>query len=555
LLIGARTPSGQRARRRGRAWASGILLTLLPRNLGRGMICANCRAAVPDGAKFCIQCGAALMRGCRACGHPVPAGAKFCPECGTECAEAVTGGPRQTTHVLHATPPAFSVERRQLTVMFCDLVGSTSLASGLDPEDLRVVIGAYHRCVAETVAHFSGYVAKYMGDGVLAYFGYPRANENDAERAVRTGLALVELVSRVPAPNPLQARVGIETGLVVVGDLIGSGEAHERGVVGQTPNLAARLQELAEPNTVLIGGQTRRLLGELFEYHDRGAVTLKGVSEPVHAYQVLGLSAVESRFQALHGSALVPMIGREEELELLLRRWERAKRGDGQVVLMSGEPGIGKSRLTADFEERIANEPHEFVRHFCSPHHQDSALHPITAELERSAGFGRNDTLKTKLEKLKALLGRAAVSNADAGLLAELLSLPTSGGSPPSDLTPQRKREHTFQALLRRLESLSHRHPVLVLFEDVHWSDPTTRELLDRIIEQVRKLRILVVLTLRPEFRPPWIGQAHVTMLTLNRLDQRDGTALVRRIAGGTDLPHDIVSELVDRSDGVPFVH
>jgi class 3 adenylate cyclase len=285
--------------------------------------------------------------------------------------------------------PQDVAERRQLTVMFCDLVGSTTLASRLDPEDLRKIIGAYHRCVADTVARFDGFVANYMGDGVLVYFGYPRAHEDDAEQAVRAGLALVDAVGRLQAPEPLRVRVGIGTGEVVVGDLITSGEGQERGVVGETPNLAARLQALAEPNTVVIGPQTRRLLGDLFECRDLGAVELKGFPEPMHAYQVVRESAIESRFEALHGATLTPLVGREEEIDLLLRQWHRAKHGEGRVVLLSGEPGIGKSRLTAALHERIEHEPHTRMRYFCSPHHQDSALHPIIAQLERAAAFER----------------------------------------------------------------------------------------------------------------------------------------------------------------------
>jgi class 3 adenylate cyclase len=269
-----------------------------------------------------------------------------------------------------------SAERRQLTVLFCDLVGSTALASRLDHEDLREIIGVYHRCVADAVGRFDGFVAKYMGDGVLVYFGYPQAHENDAEQAVRAGLALIDAVGRLQTPEPLRVRVGIGTGEVVVGDLITSGDGQERGVVGETPNLAARLQALAEPSTVVIGPQTRRLLGDLFECHDLGAIEMKGFLEPVHAYQVVGESGIESRFEALHGAALTPFVGREEEIGLLQRQWHRAKRGGGRVVLLSGEPGIGKSRLAAALQERIEREPHTRLRCFCSPHHQDSALHP-----------------------------------------------------------------------------------------------------------------------------------------------------------------------------------
>ena len=300
---------------------------------------------------------------------------------------------------------ASSAERRQLTVMFCDLVGSTALASRLDPEDLREVLGAYHAAVAEVVAGFGGYVAKYMGDGVLAYFGYPQAHEHDAEQAVRAGLALIDRIGRLESgATALASRVGIATGLVIVGDLIGSGEAQERGVVGETPNLAARLQEMAPTNAVLVAESTRRLVGDLFEYRDLGPVAIKGLAEPVWAAQVLSESTVESRFEALRSATLSPLVGRDEEVQLLLRRWAQAKDGEGQIVLISGEAGIGKSRIAAALQERLEPERPVRLRYFCSPHRRDSALFPIIAQLERAAGFARDDAPAAKLDKLAALL-------------------------------------------------------------------------------------------------------------------------------------------------------
>src|ERR1700726_3050488 len=311
-------------------------------------------------------------------------------------------------------PTSASAERRQLTVMFCDLVSSTALSARLDPEDLREVIGAYHRAVADVVRSLDGFVAKYMGDGVLVYFGYPRAHEDDAERAVRAGLGLIQAIDRLDVKSAkLQARVGIATGLVVVGDLIGEGSAQEQSVVGETPNLAARLQALAEPDTVVITANTRRLVGDLFEYRDLGTVEVKGIGEPVPAWRVLRPSSVASRFEALRGAALTPLVGRDEEIDLLLRRWTRAKAGDGQVVLISGEPGLGKSRITAALEERLDAEPHLRLRYFCSPYHQDSALYPFIDQLERASGFARDDPPAAKLEKLEALLARAASSDGD----------------------------------------------------------------------------------------------------------------------------------------------
>jgi class 3 adenylate cyclase/predicted ATPase len=451
-------------------------------------------------------------------------------------------------------PPAPAhAERRQLTVMFCDLVGSTELSARLDPEDLREIIGAYHRAVARVVGSFDGFVAKYMGDGVLIYFGYPRAHEDDAERAVRAGLALIDAVGRLDVTSiKLQARVGIATGLVVVGDLIGEGSAQEQSVVGETPNLAARLQALAEPDAVVIAAATRRLVGDLFEYRDLGAVEVKGIAAPVPVWQVLRPSTVESRFEALRGSVLSPLVGRDEEIELLLRRWARAKAGDGQVVLVSGEAGLGKSRMTAALAERLRPEPHLRLRYFCSPYHLDSALYPFIDQLGRAAGFARDDIPPAKLEKLESLLALAAPPDEDVALLADLLSLPASERHPLPNLSPQRKKERTLEALIRQLDGLSRQQPVVMVFEDAHWIDPSSRELLDLTVERVRSLPVLLIVTFRPEFQLPWTGQPQVSMLALNRLDRHDRTILVEQIAG-KPLPDEVINQIVDRTDGVPL--
>src|SRR6266481_4839948 len=367
-------------------------------------------------------------------------------------------------------------ERRQLTVMFCDLVGSTALATRLDPEDLREVIGSYHRTVTEAVGRLAGFVAKYMGDGVLVYFGYPEAHEDDAERAVRAGLAVINAVGGLAALEPLNVRLAVASGLVVVGDLIGAGAAQERGVVGETPNLAARLQALARPGTLVVADGTRRQIGTLFEMEDLGPQPLAGFAEPQPAWRVVGESGVVSRFEALRSEA-APLVGRDEELDLLLRRWQQAKSGEGRVVLISGEPGIGKSRLTAALSQAIGSEPHTRLRYFCSPHDQDSALYPFIGQLERAAGFARDDTNATKLDKLVALLGDGAEPG-DLSLIAEMLSLSAGERYPPLELSPQRKKERTLAALLRQLQALARRQPVLMIFEDLHWIDPTSRELL-----------------------------------------------------------------------------
>jgi class 3 adenylate cyclase/predicted ATPase len=447
-----------------------------------------------------------------------------------------------------------TAERRQLTVMSCDLLGSIALSSRLDPEELREITVAFHRAVADVVAGFDGFVGKHIGDGALIYFGYPRAHEEDAERAVRAGLGLIDAVGRLDVgPVKVQTRVGIATGLVVVGDLTGEGSAQEQSVVGETPYLANRLKAIAEPDTVVIAAGTHRLVGDLFEYRDLGAVAVEGITRPVPAWQVLRPSIVSSRFEALRGSALTPLVGRDEEVDLLLRRWARAKAGDGQVVLVSGEPGLGKSRVAAALEERLHAEPHLRLRYFCSPYHQDSALYPFIDQLGRASGFERDDPPVARLEKLEALLAVAAPPGEDLALLADLLSLPASERHRLPNLSPQRKKERILDALIRQLEGLARRQPVVAVFEDAHWIDPSSRELLDLAIERVCGLPVLLIVTFRPEFEPPWIGEAQVTMLALNRLDRHDRTALVAQIARGKALPDEVVAQIIDRTDGVPL--
>ena len=346
-------------------------------------------------------------------------------------AVAALGTSEQTPASLEITLPARTdAERRQVTVMFSDLVGSTALSARMDPEDLREVISAYQRCVAETVRRFGGFVAKYMGDGVLIYFGYPQAHEDDAERAVRAGLELVVAVSDLKTHAALQTRVGIATGLVVVGDLIGSGASQEQAIVGETPNLAARLQGIAEPNSVVIAETTRKLVGNLFELDDLGAQDLKGIAGPTRAWAALRAGSAEGRFEAMHATGLTALIGREEETELLLRRWSKAKTGEGQVVLLSGEAGIGKSRLTAALLERLATGPLTRLRYFCSPQHTDSALYPIISQMERAARFAHDDTPQAKLDKLDTVLALSFTPRQDAALFAEMLSLPSDARYP-----------------------------------------------------------------------------------------------------------------------------
>jgi predicted ATPase/class 3 adenylate cyclase len=501
--------------------------------------CPNCHAEVSGARRYCIQCGATLPQLCPACGVPNPADARFCGDCGAPMA-AASGALSQ-----------FSAERRQLTVIFVDLVGSTALSAKLDPEDMRDIVGAYHRCCTAEISKSGGFVAKYMGDGVLAYFGYPQAHEDDPERAVRAGLTLIDAIGTLEATPRLKVRIGIATGLVVVGDLIGAGSAQEQAVVGETPNLAARLQALAVPGAMVVAENTRRQIGGLFELVDLGPQQLKGFSEAQRVWRVVSENRAIGRFAALRMSA-APLVGREEELELLLRRWAQAKVEGERVVVLSAEAGIGKSRLADALRERIADEPHARLQYYCSSHHQDSTLYPIVAQLERAAGFVRDDEPADRLRKLEVSLAHSSATREEIALIADMLLLPTDYRHALPEMTAQQRKQKTLQALLGQIERLAIMHPVLMIVEDLQWIDPTSLEWLTSVAEH-RTLRALLLITARPEASPPWPPHAHVTTLVLSRLDARNAAIIVERIAGKQALPPETVREVVARSDGVPL--
>ncbi|MDL2408209.1 adenylate/guanylate cyclase domain-containing protein [Rhizobium calliandrae] len=447
-----------------------------------------------------------------------------------------------------------AAERRQLTVMFCDLVGSTAMSAQLDPEDMRAIMAAYQKCCADLIEINGGFVAKYMGDGVLAYFGYPLAHEHDAELSVRAGLAIADAVHKLEAVGPpLHVRVGIATGIVVVGDLLGSGESQERGVVGDTPNLAARLQSIAAPDTVVIAEGTRRLLGHLFELSDLGPQDLKGVAGPTPAWKVLPRSFLENRFEALHQGDLTELVGRGRELELMLESWAKARDGRGQVVLLSGEAGIGKSRMTASFIDRLAGEPHITKRFFCSPQRSDSALSPFIGHMERAAGFRRDDDVKAKLDKLDIRLAVTATSPQDAALIAAFLSLPNDGRYPDIDMLPARQRQSTMDALIWQVEAASRQSPVLMVFEDVHWADASSMELLDQLIARASSLRVMLLLTFRLEFVPPWHSGDYIKAIVLHRFDSSEVEALIDHVARGNSLAANVRQDIIERADGIPL--
>jgi TOMM system kinase/cyclase fusion protein len=460
-----------------------------------------------------------------------------------------------------AVPATPEAERRQLTVLFCDLVDSTVLSSQLDPEDLREVVRAYQDTCAKVIARFDGHIAQYLGDGLLVYFGYPRAHEDDAQRAVRAGLGMVEALGQLNTHLSqvrgvqLAVRLGIHTGLVVVGD-VGGGTRQEQLALGETPNLAARLQGIAAPNSVVVSAATSQLLGGFFACQPLGTPLLKGLAQPLAVYRVLYESMARSRLEAAGSTGWTPLVGREQEIGLLRERWAHVKEGVGQVVLLSGEAGIGKSRLVQILQEHVAAEPQAWLTPCqCSPYYQNTALYPMIDLLERVVlRFEREDSPPQKLRKLEGYLVQYGLPLAEAvPLLAALLSLPLTEDYAPLTVSPEQQKQRTLQTFLTILLRIASQQPVLFVMEDLHWADPSTLELLSLLVDQGPTARILALLTFRPDFSPPWTGRAHLTQVTVHRLPRRQAAEVIHQVAHGKTLPSEVVEQIVARTDGVPL--
>jgi class 3 adenylate cyclase/predicted ATPase len=514
------------------------------------MPCSKCGFENPDGMKFCNECGSPLGRLCPNCNFENPSGSKFCGECGTTLSKEVHEAIYKREQ---------DAERRQVTVMFCDLVGSTQLSEQLDPEDLREVMRAYQEVCAKVIKGFDGHIAKYLGDGILVYFGYPKAHEDDARRAVHAGLEVVEAVRDLPLQKkqlqqPLQVRIGIHTGLVVVGEM-GAGEVREQmAIVGDTPNIAARLQGLAETDTVVISRATYRLIEGYFECESMGQHTLKGISQPMEAYRVRGESGLKSHLEVAATRGLTSLVGREKEIELMLDSWEKAKKGRGQFVLLSGEAGIGKSRLVEVLKGLLADEPHHIIGARCLPYFQNSFLYPVIDYLERFLEISKADSPEKKLEKLKRGQTKMGFStNESLELFASLLTIPVNNGIQPLDLSPQIQKQKTQETLLKWLKNAMENSFVLFILEDMHWVDPSTLEFLSLIFDDISKSRILTLLTFRPDFTHPWDSSENITDINLSRLSAKDIELMAKSVAGGKSLPREVIQQLVAKTDGVPL--
>src|SRR5665213_1467981 len=445
-------------------------------------------------------------------------------------------------------------ERRQVTVLFADMVGSTALSGKVDPELLGGLIRRYQDAAAGAIGRYGGFVAKFMGDGVLAYFGFPRAFEDAAERAIRAAISIVAEAAEIELPDTtrVQTRIGIATGLVVVGEIIGTGTARERTIVGETPNLAARLQALAGPDSIILSEATRNLLGGLFELEHTGAHELKGFPRPVPAWRVACEASVVSRFAARSGGNL-PLVGRAHEMGLMLDRWRLARQGEGQIVTLVGEAGIGKSRSIEALREALAGEPHRRINLQCSPYHSDSALYPVIQYLGRDAGFTASDSAAARIEKLGSLFGQRGASNAAAiPLLAELLSIPLTAAEPSSQ-TPAQRKAATLDFLVDSFVNLGESDPVLIVLEDAHWADATTLEMMTRLADSIGRARSLAVVTARPDFTAPWSSRPQATLLTLGRLGRQDCVQLVAGVAAAHGLSAEAVAAIVAKTDGIPL--
>jgi class 3 adenylate cyclase/predicted ATPase len=547
------------------------------------MQCPNCNYENRPDRRFCTECGARLSVACPACGAPTEAGEKFCGVCGAQLV-----GTRQTA-VGSSDPPLTTNnlttnnlpegERRHLTVLFCDLVGSTEIASQLDPEEWSDIAARYQRTAAEAVQRFGGHVAKYLGDGLVVYFGYPQAHDDDPERAVRAGLAIVDAVRALPlapslvrkensesSPLPrgttggsspdtqhattrLHVRVGMHTGSVV----ISQGGGTDVEIFGDTPNIAARVQSIAQADAVFITGSTQRLVAGIFVVEELGAHTLKGVPEPVPLYRVLQPSGVRSRLDVA-GHRFTPFVGRDLELGVLLDRWERVEERDGQSVVISGEAGVGKSRLMHTLRERLTDAPHTWLECRCTPFTEHSAFRPVIELVEQGLTFTTADAPADKIRKLEVGLGRAGFGLAETvPLFADFLSVPLAGGYVPLPVNPDVQRKKTVEALVRWTLALGGLQPVLLLVEDLHWCDPSSLELFGRLIEQSRTTRLMMLCTARPEFQPPWPARTHLTLMQLNRLTKRQSRQMVAALSPERALPAAVVEAVVTRADGIPL--